>query len=80
MSVHDDIRQALSDAIYWQAGLAEAWQDGSPERQEALDQIKAYRKILKRRYGDRRTPDEVRLEGAELVDIMTLREQNFGNK
>lgn len=76
MSVDDDIRRALYDAIGWQSGLAEAWSHipGSAERQEALDQIKAYRKILKRRYGDGRRPDEIALDGIPLVNIMTLRE------
>jgi hypothetical protein len=73
MTVHDDIRQALYDAIGWQSGLAEAWSDGSPEHFEALNQIKIYRKILKRRYGDGRMPDEKRLVGATLVSILDMK-------
>jgi hypothetical protein len=69
MAIRDDIRQALYDAIGWQSGLAEAWKDGSPEHREALDQIKIYRRILKRRYGDGRMPDEKALEGAKLVTM-----------
>lgn len=75
MAVNDDIRQALYDAIGWQSGLAEAWSDGSPERREALEQIKTYRKILKRRYGDGRMPDEVRLAGAKLVSVFDIKAQ-----
>lgn len=80
MTVRDDIRQALYDAIGWQSGLVDAWPVGSPERQEAIDQIKAYRRILKRRYGETRRAADIALDGAELVDIMTLREQNFRNR
>lgn len=67
MSVSDDIRQALYDAIGWQHGLAEAWAHipDSEERKEALEQIKRYRRILERRYGDGRMPDEKALAGAK---------------
>lgn len=75
MPVRDDIRQALYDAIGWQHGLSEAWSHGSAERQEALDQIKVYRRILKRRYGEARLPDEVALNGAKLVNILDLRQK-----
>ncbi len=74
MTVRDHIRQALYDAIGWQSGLSEAWPAGSPEHQESLDQIKIYRRILARRYGDGRMPDEKRLEGAKLVGIDEIRE------
>jgi hypothetical protein len=74
MTVRDDIRQALYDAIGWQNGLVEAWQDGSPEQREAIDQIKIYRKILKRRYGEGRLPDERLLDGARLVNLDEIKE------
>jgi len=75
MTVHDDIRQALYDAIGWQEGLANAWAAGSPERQEALDQIKSYRRILKRRYGEDRTSLDLKLAGAKLVNVLDLKKQ-----
>lgn len=74
MPVADDIRQALYDAIGWQAGLVDAWPAGSPEREEAVAKIEAYRKILRRRYGDGRMPDEKRFDGAKLVGIDEIRE------
>lgn len=73
MTVHDDIRQALYDAIGWQEGLAHAWQKGTPERQEALDQIKSYRRILKRRYGEDRTALDIQLSDAKLVSVLDLK-------
>ena len=53
MTVRDDIWMALHDAIGWQEGLVDAYSGmlDAPERQEALDQIKRYKAILKRRYG-----------------------------
>lgn len=74
MSVRDDIRQALYDAIGWQSGLAEAWPAGSVERQESIDQIKTYRRILARRYGECRMPDEKHMDGAKLVSLDEIRE------
>jgi len=73
MTTRDDIQQALHDAIGWQEGLANAWSIGSSERQEALDQIKAYRRILKRRYGEDRAALDIRLADAKLVDVFELR-------
>jgi hypothetical protein len=66
MSTRDDIRQALYDAIGWQEGLADAWSEGSPERQEALDRIKRYKRILDRRYGTSMTALDVKLKDAVL--------------
>ncbi len=70
MTVREDIRQALYDAIGWQEGLADAWKhiDG-PERQEALDQIKAYKRILQRRYGTSMTALDVKLKDAKLMPV-----------
>lgn len=59
MAVADDIRQALYDAIEWQRSFAEACPSGSEERNEAFEQIRAYKKILKRRYGDGRSRQEI---------------------
>lgn len=73
MTVRDDIRQALYDAIGWQQGLVHAWPAGSPERQEAIDQIKAYRRILKRRYSETRHPSEAAFDGAKPVSIFDLK-------
>lgn len=58
MTVHDDIRQALHDAIGWQAGLVDAYRHmpDAPEYRDALDTIKRYRAILRRRYGTGRAP------------------------
>lgn len=52
MAVADDIRQALIDAISWQESLADCHahcDDGIS--QEAMDQARRYRVILKRRFG-----------------------------
>jgi hypothetical protein len=51
MTVRDDIRDALHDAIGWQSGLAYSWAPGSPERAEALAAVQRYKAILRRRYG-----------------------------
>lgn len=69
MSTKDDIRQALYDAIGWQEGLADAWSAGSPERQDARDQIKRYRRILQRRYGTSMTALDVKLKDATLKPV-----------
>jgi hypothetical protein len=73
MSDRKYIAQALLDAIGWQAGLADAWPKGSDERQEAIDQIKAYRRILKRRYGNDHTQLDAMLKKAKLVPALALR-------
>lgn len=73
MAVSDDIRQALYDAIGWQSGLAEAWSKGSAEHKEALDQVKAYRRILRRRYGTSHTTLDLKLKDATLVSVFDLK-------
>ena len=40
------LRRALRDAIEWQKSLADAWREGTHERQEALDQVKRYEVLL----------------------------------
>lgn len=59
-STRDLIRDALCDAIGWQEGLADAYRHipNSPEHAEALAQARRYRTLLKRRYGNARTPIE----------------------
>lgn len=53
------VRQALDDAIGWQRDLADAYAHikDSPERAEALAQIKRYRAVLRRRYGKGRSSE-----------------------
>jgi hypothetical protein len=58
VSVADDIRNALSDAIEWQKSLADVYEENDPERVRALQKVATYRKILKRRYGDKRSSAE----------------------
>lgn len=70
------VRQALLDAIDWQRSLADAWPKGTPERQEAIDQGKAYRALMKRRYGSDETPWEVATKNATTVTLEELRRRN----
>lgn len=70
MGTRDDIRQALYDAIGWQEGLADAWSEGSPERKEAIDRIKRYRRILERRYGTSMTSLDKKLKEATLKPVL----------
>lgn len=65
--------QALHDAIDWQKSLADAWPEGSEERQEALDQAKRYRAMLKRRYGSSKTALDQELARGKLVTLAELR-------
>lgn len=73
MSERDTIRQALYDAIGWQQSLADAWASGTPERAEAQDQVRHYRALLKKRYGDRRLPSERTFADAREVTLDELR-------
>lgn len=73
MSERDTIKYALYDAIAWQLSLADAQHKGSSERRESLAQAKAYRSVLKRRYGDDRLPMEIALEGTKIVTLDELR-------
>lgn len=73
MSDRDVLRQALNDAIGWQSGLISAWAAGSPERAEAVSQVKKYRALLKRRYGTSRTPMERAFANATTVTLDELR-------
>lgn len=77
MTVRDDIFMALHDAIGWQEGLANSWPAESHERAEALAQMRAYKKILKRRYGTTYTALDQKLAEARLVDAMTFRARSL---
>jgi hypothetical protein len=72
MTARDDIYQALHDAIGWQRGLVDAWGRDSDEGKEALETIKRYKKILKRRYGTSKNALDKALEGAETVNVFDL--------
>lgn len=73
MSVRDDIRQALHDAIGWQEGLVDSWGLENKEGRDAAEQIKRYKKILKRRYGhDRTTLDDI-VSAARPIGLDELR-------
>jgi hypothetical protein len=76
MTDRDTVRQALYDAIDWQNSFAEANHPGSPERAEALAQVKLYRALLKRRYGRSDTPIEAAMKGATYVTIEELRDRH----
>jgi len=53
--------------------LADAYRDReAPERKEALADAAAYRKILKRRYGDDKLPMERAMEGAKVLTLYDL--------
>ncbi|SEK35543.1 hypothetical protein SAMN04515666_101311 [Bosea lupini] len=53
MTARDIIREALLDAMNWQASLADAYRHipNAPETKEAKAQIRRYRQILNQRYG-----------------------------
>jgi hypothetical protein len=70
------IRQALYDAIDWQAGLADAYAHipNAPEREEALSQVSLYRGLLRRRYGEEKRKGEQMIDAAKSVSIDDLRQ------
>ena len=62
MTVKDDIRQALYDAIDWRNSLADANATGDgTTRIDCLSQVARYRRILASRYSEHFTPNEVRV-------------------
>lgn len=67
---------ALHDAIGWQRWLADAYAHipGSPERREALDQVRRYKGVLQRRYGSAATKMDDALRGARLVPLSEIEE------
>lgn len=72
MSDRDIVRKALYDAIDWQESLADANREGSEEREYSLILAKEYRKLLKRRYGDDKTPMERAFENATTITLDDL--------
>ena len=72
MSDRDTVRQALYDAIDWQTSLADAYSKTAPERADALKQVKAYRAVLKRRYGRDSTPMEALADSCQSINIHDL--------
>lgn len=75
----DDIRSALQDAIEWQKTFADANPVGSPEYEGALLKVKAYKNILKRRYGDGRSRLEIidselsKLDTVSIYDLQKMK-------
>lgn len=81
MAVHDDIFQALHDAIGWQIELADAHRHCDDEMTEQAEaQIKRYRAILKRRYGTAKHWGADMLEDARPIGIEELRKLAPTNK
>lgn len=76
------IRQALCNAIDYQLGLADAYRHipGSPERREALDLVKKYRAVLKRRYGSPLTAMENHLQGLPSVSLYEIARRDEAKK
>lgn len=72
MSDRDTIKQALHDAIAWQDSLEDA-QKNSEWAGTAKAQAKKYRALLKKRYGNTRTPMDIQIDGATLVGLDELR-------
>jgi hypothetical protein len=70
----DVIREALYDAIGWQRGLVHAYVHipDAPERAEALAAIKAYKSILRKRYGTDRHAGEDALAKMETINVYDL--------
>lgn len=70
----DTIYFALIDAIGWQNGLVDAYSatPDDPVRADAIAQEAEYRSLLKRRYGDDRTPQEIALAAQTTDPISAL--------
>lgn len=73
MSEKEYIKRALYDAIDWQISFSESYTKGAPEREEAIKLAGEYRKILKRKYGVGKTPNEA-LEDRHTLKSMSLDE------
>lgn len=67
------IRRALLDAIEWQKSIADSYNGRGPEAERALGLVKQYRAILKRRYGDDRTAQEIASEGGTSISIFDIK-------
>jgi hypothetical protein len=72
MTDRDTVRRALYDAIDWQQSYADSWRGPGPEHDAALDLVKRYRVLLKKRYGVTETPAERRLDHIPGVNIQDL--------
>lgn len=58
-------------AIEWEKGLLDAWGDGGDDGAErtkarSRDLIAGYRRVLRKRYGDDRTPSEMIPKGRDV--------------
>jgi Homeodomain-like domain-containing protein len=73
IDVKEVIKQALLDAVKWQESFAAANAQGTPEREAALAQVKAYRIVLRQRYGSDKTVLEAAMERANVVPITEIR-------
>ena len=65
-------RMMLHDAIQWQVGLVDAVR-GTEDYEDASSLLKQYRALFKRRYGAPQTHLDAMLEGAVLVDVLSIR-------
>lgn len=72
MRERDLVRRALYDAIQWQEGLADAQRGMPKEFAEGVALIKAYRTLLKKRYGTDKTMMDVLDDGSVLVSVQDL--------
>lgn len=74
MTDRETVRRALYDAIGWQQGLVEAYAHiaGAPEAEEARQQIRLYRSLLKRRYGQKHGNEPASVNNAELVGLAAI--------
>lgn len=65
---------ALHEAIEWQRGLADAYShiEDAPERTEALERVRQYRSILRKRYGRDTRPGQEMLNKAPLVSLAEI--------
>ncbi|MDR3502896.1 MAG: hypothetical protein P4L79_09960 [Legionella sp.] len=68
------IRRALWDAVYWQEGLADSYGRNTPESKKALEQARAYRKLIKKKYGENMTALELMCSQATAVSIFDIKE------
>ena len=75
MTDREYIKMALEAAIAWELSLADAWHHDSDERKESLALVKAYRRIMLKRYGQSRTPMERVTDGARYITLHELRER-----
>jgi hypothetical protein len=84
-TVKDNIRQALLDAINWQAGIVDAYKHmpSDPAWMDAVSQIARYKAILRRRYGKDETDFDSMMRRAKLINILDPKQldqlhENYG--